>query len=136
LSQKNYKKVLPADLIKQAKKSNVRECDEDTKGHFQAYVDEREDSFDVSIIINSEGEITGHNCDCKGRINFCRHKVALLLFLENGNKSAAQKIKSTKKVPAFEILLEDMDTQKLKDWVRSLLAKNKELELAFVHQFS
>lgn len=136
LSQKNYKEVLPKELLKQAGKSNVRECDEKEKGHFQAYVDEKENSFDVSIIINNESIITEHNCDCNARIEFCRHKVALMLFLDKGKKNSTQKIKRTKKVSPAEALLEELDTQKLKDWVKSLLAKNKELELAFVHHFS
>ena len=136
LSQKNYKKVLPKELIKQAGKCNVRECDETEKGHFQAYIDEKESSFDVSIIINNKGEVTEHSCDCKGRIGFCRHKVALLLFIEKGGKSGEQKIKSNKKASPFEMLLEEVDAERLKDWVKSFLVKNKELELAFMHQFS
>lgn len=136
LSRKNYKNVLPKELIKQAGKSNVRECDETEKGRFQAYVDEKESSFDVSIIIGNEGEITEHTCDCKGRIGFCRHKVALLLFIETGGKNGGQKIKGNKKGSPFETLLAEVDAARLKDWVKGLLVKNKELELAFMHQFS
>lgn len=136
LSQKNYKQVLPKELVKQAEKSNVRECDETGKGIFQAYVDEKESSFDVSIVINNEGEVTEHRCDCKGRIGFCRHKVALLLFLEKGGQGGGQKIKRNKKASPFETLLEEVDAERLKGWVKSLLVKNKELELAFMHQFS
>ena len=136
LSRNTYKNVLPKELIKQAGKCNVRECDESARGRFQAYVDEKESSFDVSIIINNEGEITGHSCDCKGRIGFCRHKVALLLFIEKGGKRGRQQKKSNKKVSPFETVLAEMDAERLKDWVKSILIKNKELELAFIHQFS
>jgi hypothetical protein len=135
LSRKNYKKVLPKELVKQAEKCKVRECDEARKGHFEAYVDEKETTFDVLIVILNE-EVTEHRCDCKSTIAFCRHKTAVLLFLENEANGSSQKIIRNRKASAFETLLEEIDAERLKDWVRNLLIKNKELEIVFLHQFS
>lgn len=135
LSQKNYKKLLPKELIKQAEKSNVRECDETEKGYYQAYVDEKKSTFDVLIVINNQ-EIIEHSCDCSSTIAFCWHKVAVLLYLEKGSTNSGQKIKKNKKASPLEALLEEVDAERLKDWVKNLLAKNKDLELAFLHQFS
>jgi hypothetical protein len=63
LSLKNYKRILPADLIKKATQNKVRECDELKKGHFQAYVDEKAQTFDTFLMLNSEGKVTNHGCD-------------------------------------------------------------------------
>ena len=135
LSLKNYTTILPKELLKNAAKNMVRECDEIEKGQFQAYVDEDKNSFDVSLTINSKGEITEHDCECNGKTMFCRHKAALLLWIVKGkNRIAPQKI--SKKVNPFEILVEDADPEKLKTWVKEILTKNKDLELAFIHQFS
>jgi len=48
LTLKNYRMALPKALLKQAEKNTVRECDETTPGNYVAYVDEGNDSFDVS----------------------------------------------------------------------------------------
>ena len=135
LSLKNYKTILPQELLKKAAKNVVRECDEIEKGQFQAYVDEDKNSFDVSLTINSKGEITGHDCECNSKTNFCRHKSALLLWMIKGKNTIAPP-KSIKKANPFEALLQDADPEKLKSWVKEILTKNKDLELAFIHQFS
>lgn len=135
LSKKNYKKVLAGELVKQAEKCKVRECDETRKGYFEAYVDEKKSTFDVLIALINE-EVTEHNCDCNSTVAFCRHKVAVLLFLEKGGNSSGQKIKRNKKASSFETVLEEIDAERLKDWVRNLLIRNKELEIIFLHHFS
>jgi hypothetical protein len=135
LSTKNYKQTLPAVLLKKAEKCNVRECDEVEKGHFVAYVDENSDSFDVSLTLDHAGKVTAHICDCKVKSPFCQHKAALFLSLSKGKKGTTGKIKG-KKVSRLETLMQDIDPEKLKIWVADLLAKNKDIELAFIHQFS
>jgi hypothetical protein len=47
LTLKNHLATLPADLLQQAKKNTVCECDETEKGHFVAYADDGSDNFDV-----------------------------------------------------------------------------------------
>jgi hypothetical protein len=136
ISQQHYKKVLPAALVKQAEKLTVRECDELEKGHFQAYVDEKDSSFDVALVMNDEKEVVAHSCDCGSQTGFCKHKTALLIFLADGEKNSRAKIKRNSKVNPVEALLEAVDAEKLKAWVKEQLAKHKELEVAFVHAFS
>lgn len=135
LSLKNHTTILPQALLKKAGKNVVRECDEIEKGHFQAYVDEDDNSFDVSLTINSNGEITEHVCECSSKTNFCRHKTALLLLMVKGKKSKGLK-KINRKVNVFETLVDEADPEKLKSWVKDTLIRNKDLELAFMHQFS
>src|SRR5271156_4676146 len=85
LTLKNYAAALPADLLLQAKKNKVRECDETEKGHFVAYVDDGNESFDVSLTIKAGNEITHHTCECNSGV-FCRHKAALIAHIANGKK--------------------------------------------------
>jgi hypothetical protein len=134
LSLKNYKTILPAELLKKAEKNKIRECDETEKGHFVAYVDENDESFDVSLVILPDKNISVHSCDCKSN-GFCRHKTALLIHIVRGSKTK-QGIKAKSTVSETEALLEAAEVNELKEWVSSLLIKNKDIELAFTHYFS
>lgn len=135
LSVKNYKTILTKDIIKRAEKSIVRECDEIEKDSFQAYVDENEVSFDVAISLNNEKEIVHHSCDCNSKAGFCQHKTALLLHIIK-SKPKDTPIKGSKRIHQLETLIEDIDPAKLKLWIKEVLIKNKDLELAFIHQFT
>jgi hypothetical protein len=135
LTIKNYQTVLSKELLKHAEKTKVRECDEIEKGRYVAYVDEGAESFDVSLVISSKKEVVEHSCECKNSNPFCRHKAALLLYVAGAKKAKAE-VKAKKKVSKSEALLEDIDPNDLKLWVKEVLKKNKDIELAFVHFFS
>lgn len=83
---KNYKSSLPSELIKKAQRCIVRECDEINPKHFVSYVDESDNSFDVSLTFD-KALIIAHQCDCTELIPFCQHKIALLAFIETGKSS-------------------------------------------------
>jgi hypothetical protein len=134
ISLKNYKTVLSKELLIHAEKNSVRECDEVEKGHFVAYVDEGDESFDVALTFSSGSELTAHNCDCKNGKSFCRHQAALLAHIAE-NKKTKQTIKG-KKTGKSDALLDEADLIELKAWVKDLFAKNKDIELAFVNYFS
>ena len=135
ISLKHFKTILSKELLKQSEKNKVRECDETEKGHFVSYVDEGDESFDVSLTISSDGEVTEHTCDCKNGNIFCIHKASLLTHISTGKK-LKHFIKPKKKISESETLLEETGLTELKEWVRDLLAKNKDIELAFIHYFS
>ncbi len=135
LSLKNYKTELPAQILKVAQKNTVRECDEIEKGSYIAFVDEGEASYDVAITILKNGEINAAECDCKNSNTFCRHKTALLLFIA-GAKKEKKLAKVKTKINKSDALLEDAAPQELKEWVKSLLLKNPDIELAFTHHFT
>lgn len=135
ITKDNYRKVIPPEFIKKAAGDVVRECDEISKGHFQAYVDEKDQSHDVSLTLNEQGEVTGHSCDCKNKKRFCRHKLALLLFISEGQKKTARK-KARKKANPLELLVDEADPEQLKTWVKELLRNNKDLALAFTSHLS
>jgi hypothetical protein len=135
ISLSNYKTVLPKALLSKAEKLLVRECDEIEKGHFVAYVDEGEESYDVALTLNNKGIVVTHSCDCKKGSSFCIHQAALLLQLAKGKQAkVVSKVKT--KVNKAEALLEAAGEHELKAWLRELLARNKDIELAFVHHFS
>ncbi|PWK70013.1 hypothetical protein LX99_04666 [Mucilaginibacter oryzae] len=135
LTFKNYTKELPKELLQQAEKNTVRECDENEGGQFIAYVDEGNDSFDVSVTRLPGDKIGDHSCDCGSNLNFCRHKVALINHLAK-NKKVKATVKLKKQKSSVEALMEDIDFGMLKEWVANLIQKNKDIELAFVHHFS
>jgi hypothetical protein len=136
LTLKNYNTTLPQPLLKKAEKDVVRELDELDKGHYQAYVDEKGcDSFDVSLHIDSKGNVTKHTCDCKVHPDFCHHNAAVLIAIAKHKKVAPQ-TKKLKKGNTLNNLLDNLDADRLRVWVKDLLSKNKDIEIAFIHQFS
>jgi hypothetical protein len=135
LSLKNYTTELPKNLLAQAGKNAVRECDETGKGSYVAYVDEGDDSYDVSLNIKSNGEIESSECDCKNGKLFCRHKAALLINITRGKKEK-KTAKVKVKVNKSDALLDDASLHELKEWLRNLLQKNPDIQLAFTHHFS
>jgi len=135
LALKNYNTKLPSELLLKAKKSTVRECDEIEKGHYQAYVDENDKTFDTYLKLNSKGEVTGHGCDCQSTTAFCHHQTALLLFVIKGKK-VVTKLNAGKKAIDIETIVQDADPEKLKTWLIELLTKNKDLGMTFIYQFS
>jgi hypothetical protein len=131
---KNYKSSLPSELIKKAQRCLVRECDEIEPKHFVSYVDETENSFDVSLTFD-KALVIAHQCDCTEPIPFCHHKIALLAFIETG-KSSTPKIAKNKKVDPILEALEQANPEKLKEWVLKVIQKNKDLGVAFLHEFT
>lgn len=135
LTLKNYTKELSKELLQLATKGKVRECDETEKGVFVAYVDEGSDSFDVSLTVLPNGEITKSSCDCRNGTTFCRHKAAMLVHLASGKK-IVNEIKIKKKQSKAETLLDQAEFNALKEWVKNLIQKNKDAELSFISSFS
>ncbi len=139
ISLQNYTTTLAKTFLAKAAKLVVRECDETEKGHFVAYVDEGDESYDVSLTLSAKGLVTGQSCDCKKGQTFCLHKGALLLHLaEKGKTPVAKKSKATpkSKLPPSVQLLAEVEELPLKAWVQEVLLRNKDLEMAFVHHFT
>ncbi|MEP7279940.1 MAG: hypothetical protein ABI813_14920 [Bacteroidota bacterium] len=134
LSLKNYKTILTKELLKKAGKCLVRECDETEKGHFIAYVDEGSKTFDLSLNIAPDMRVNDHHCDCKmGSNHFCCHKAALLVHIGKELKTGSKKTMKT--IPSNQ-LLDNAEPGELKEWIRVLFLKNRDIELSFIHHFS
>jgi hypothetical protein len=135
LTLKNYKQILSKELIKKAEQNKVRECDEVQKGCYQAYVDEKEVTYDTFLEVNSKGEIKEHHCDCQNIKDFCHHQIALLLFVVKEKKVVA-KLSASRKVDPLVMLMNEVDPEALKVWLLGLFTKNEALALTFSHHFS
>ena len=127
---------IPASMLKKASQLKVRECDEESKGRFVAYVDEGESSFDVALELQPDGTASQMQCECNADGKICRHLAALLLHLSNDQKPIPQKkVKKAKQQP-FELLLEEVDPARLRQWLHEILSKNKDMQLAFTRHFT
>jgi hypothetical protein len=135
LTISNFKKIIPSLLLKAAGKCEVREYDEMEKNYFVAYVDEKNESYDVSTRINTEGNFIESTCDCKNADNFCLHKTALIIHITK-LKTESKKAVKTKKQKQAITLLEEIGTEELKIWVRKVIEKNTDLELHFIQYFT
>lgn len=131
----SYKEQISSSLLAKAKKFKVRECDEQEKGRYIAYVDEDDLTRDVSLTINPQGEITDHTCDCQIGGKLCMHIATLILHL--ATKKVALKTRGRKAVKApFETALEEVTDTDLRAWLFEILQKNKDLQLNFLSRFT
>lgn len=129
--------TVPRELMQQAQKLVVRECDEVTKGRYVAYVDEGSQSWDVSLTRDETGVVTDVSCECHQGRNLCKHLVGLILFLDNANEKKAGKARGRKKEEnPVDILLEQVPEDALKAWLKEVFRKNKDLEVAFKKHFT
>ncbi len=135
LTISNFKKIIPALLLKAAGKCEVRECDEMEINYFVSYVDEKNESYDVSIKMNTDGNIIESTCDCKNTEIFCLHKTALIIHISK-LKTEIKKTGKTKKQNQVLNLLEEISFEDLKVWVRNVIEKNVDFELYFIQHFS
>lgn len=127
---------IPASMLKKALQLKVRECDEESTGRFVAYVDEGESSFDVVLELRPDGTAGSMQCECNPVGKICRHLAALLLHLSKYKKPIAQKkVKKARQQP-FELLLEEVDPDRLRKWLHENLSKNKDMQLAFTRHFT
>ncbi len=130
----NHQQQLSRAAIKAAEKLVVRECDEEPKGLFIAYVDDGKNSYDASLEINDAGEVMASGCDCAATAAFCIHRIALLLSLAGWEKKKKAGVKKPRLTKA-DILLAEVSLPQLKEWVSGLLRTNKDLQLQFIHEF-
>lgn len=99
-------------------------------------MDQGEESYDVMLGLGKGKEVVSHRCDCGSTEAFCRHKAALLLHLAGTISKKEPSVKGKKaKQSKVGILLEEVDADSLKTWVRELLEENKDLALAFEKRF-
>lgn len=131
----SYSQHLPAALLTKANKLTVRECDEEEKGRYIAYVDEDDLTRDVSLTINGQGEITDYSCDCQISGKMCIHTAALIMHVADKKKGPKRRGRKAAK-PPFESALEEVTDIDLRSWLLEILHKNKDLQLNFLSRFT
>ncbi|SDH58385.1 hypothetical protein [Myroides phaeus] len=133
------KKTLKRDIAK-ATVMPVRELEEEEKGHFIAFVDDAEHSYDVSIVLQEE-EVKEMQCDCAETTAVCLHKIAVLLAMNTTTTGDTKATKAKggrrkKKLTESEELMLSMDKEVLMSWLSGVFKKNKPLEQQFTLTFS
>ncbi len=97
-----------------------------------AYVDEGNDSFDVSISLDTDKKLIEYSCDCdKERI--CVHVQTLY-----NQVTVVQPKKLQPPVPktkSLKTVLDNADPDVLKEWVWQLVSANEEVKLLFTNEF-
>ncbi|MGL4582149.1 MAG: hypothetical protein ACRCVU_04100, partial [Flavobacterium sp.] len=105
-------------------KLTIRELEEEKKGHWVAYVDEGNESYDVHVkFLGKQVDFT--SCDCGVQEDqLCAHKTKMLLMLDDKlkgkkvvDKPVAKKTLSKKKVSESEILLRASDQEIVYEWL-------------------
>jgi hypothetical protein len=133
MNLKSLKKEVASNIYRQGevflKLNTIRELEEQESNHFIAFVDERDESYDVSINIDEKFEIVSSSCDCGSSDPFCGHRVAVALHLKDRGKSSstsvAKKIKARKVDPARQFI-DDIPVDQLRQWLFDLTKTNKE----------
>lgn len=133
LTLDNYQEIAVKSVFLKAKKMAARDIEELSPNKFVAYVDDEKESYDVTIEIDGRNVIDV-NCDCPKNTTFCVHKISLLNFIKN--KKALKSISVKNKKTESQMLLEQLDENKLKLWASELFKKNKDIEFLFVNEFT
>lgn len=133
-------KQLTAKEKAQIKAVEVRELDEEDTGHFVAFVDEAEETYDVHIQLN-EQSVQQMTCDCGTTQKICIHQGAVLLQItEKGLKVAPTQVVKKRRTKAkqtvSEALVLEQSKEILAQWLIDVFKKNKTLEQQFIVTFS
>lgn len=119
----------------------VRELEQESKGHYVAFVDDGEQSYDVQLFIQA-AKITALTCDCPNGETLCLHKVAVLLAMEDSKGGTKKKSTTTgvktkkKKLTETEEVMLRVDKEAITGWLSEVFKKNKPLEQLFLLTFS
>jgi hypothetical protein len=125
-------------IIKKALTYPVRELEQETKGRWVAFVDEDTESFDVQLFIIKK-KVAEHYCDCReSNENFCKHKVAVLLKIAEKATGEATTTKRVikKKADPLSQLLDQVEHDDLKKWLKEILLQQKDLSISFLNRFT
>lgn len=135
LSLKNFKKYFADDIKLWAAQCTIRECDEETKGHFVSFVDQGDQSFDVSLCINPNQEIISSNCECPKGETLCQHKFTLMQHLVGNEKIIAPKL-TKNKISSLDKIFSELSHNDLKTWLMNVFEQDKALQIEFIQEFS
>lgn len=114
----------------------VRELEQEGKGSYVAFVDDREHSYDVQLSIQAS-KITAFTCDCPQGETLCLHKIAVLIATqENKGTTTVIAKRKKKKLTETEELMLRIDKEAITGWLSDVFKKNKPLEQLFLLTFS
>ncbi|MHC5201421.1 SWIM zinc finger family protein [Myroides sp. LJL119] len=127
-----------------AKELTVRELEQIKKGHFIAFVDDKQDCFDLKVVVKQE-ILQEISCDCQSELSPCIHVLAVVLAIKDqfikskkgaGKTPLKKTTTKTKKLSEVQLVLQELDKTTLDSWVLEVFKKNKPLEQQFLLSFS
>lgn len=139
ISLHNWVKSLTKFEKNKLEKILVRELEEESKNYFVAFVDDKEQSYDVNIYLNKQ-IIEKSTCDCLDKTVTCLHQKAVWYVLANKETITTKKVvksrKTTTKMAVSTTLLQTLTKEEVQNWLIDVFKKNKVLEQQFVVTFS
>lgn len=135
-------KFVERATVRKAAQLSIREVEEESKGHWIAFVDDKEESYDVQIVIKGK-QVLSRSCECEiDNIVMCSHQTKLLMAINDAlkgkkiaTKPVVKKALSKKKVSKSVALLQDVNQEEVYTWLTELFKKNKEVEQEFILTF-
>lgn len=128
--------------VRKAAELSIREVEEESKGHWIAFVDDKEESYDVQIVIDGK-QVLSRSCECEiDNIVMCSHQTKLLMAIDDTlkrkkavGKPVLKKPIVKKKMSESVALLHEVNQGEVYGWLAELFKKNKDIEQQFILTF-
>lgn len=128
--------------VRKAAELSIREVEEERKGHWIAFVDDKEESYDVQIVIDGK-QVLSRSCECEiDNIVMCSHQTKLLMAIDDtlkGKKAMGKPVLKKpivkKKMSESVALLHKVNQEEVYGWLAELFKKNKDIEQQFILTF-
>lgn len=137
---RQYLQSISKKELSQINSLQVRELEAVGKGRWIAFIDDKEHSFDQSVLIKGNN-VEQILCDCDPTKTSCLHRLAMLMAINTAIKGEKKKVAITKrKAPIVKLtpaqrLLQEKDKDLVYAWLVDLFEKNKEVEQHFILNF-
>lgn len=107
LHRDTFKKNIPSSILvsaqKLAKANAVRELEATAVGQYTAFVDDKKQSFDVKLVVDSLQNVVENSCDCSSKALICEHIVAAYLALIKKHQEPTIRIVPKKRLLSDEV---------------------------------
>ncbi|MCC9044549.1 hypothetical protein LNQ81_17915 [Myroides sp. M-43] len=135
-------KFVERATVRKAAQLSIREVEEESKGHWIAFVDDKEESYDVQIVIDGK-QVLSRSCECEiDNIVMCSHQTKLLMAIDDTlkgkkavGKSVLKKPITKKKMSESATVLHEANQEEVYLWFVELFAKEKAVEQEFLLKF-
>ncbi|GEO07055.1 hypothetical protein AAE02nite_47190 [Adhaeribacter aerolatus] len=140
LTLQNFETQIDAAILQRGKQyySNkaITWLEETAPNTWEAEV-EGTDTYQVTVTLASQDEITEISCSCPYDGRICKHAVAVFLALQKEVKKAkSQKAKTSASKNVFEKLLQNISQSEYQEFIRRYAAKDKNFKTEFELYFA
>ena len=118
---KNFKKEISSEIYYRGedyyKNGNVSDIQKIGKNRWIAEVEGNYGDYNVEINLDDLGNIKNYTCNCPYDGDICKHVVAVLLSIQKDAESPISVHKPQKTIEEWEIILNEISDQELRDFV-------------------